>query len=98
ASATASASPSASIVVVDAVGASPNEHASCATEQSSATSAAAARVERLFWGGADALVRVASDPSPVIEISPTPSRLMVTSKFRISSVAPLYESAITTSP
>src|SRR5580704_10171233 len=42
---TASASPKASIVVVEAVGASPKEQASCATEQSRATSAAAAKVE-----------------------------------------------------
>src|SRR5215467_7122042 len=43
--ATASASPKASMVVVEAVGASPKEQASCAMEQSKATSAAAARVE-----------------------------------------------------
>src|SRR5579864_1335346 len=42
---TASASPNASIVVVEAVGASPSEQASCATEQSKATSPAAAKVE-----------------------------------------------------
>ncbi len=45
---TASASPSASIVVVEAVGASPSAQASCAIEQSSATSAAAAKVDNLF--------------------------------------------------
>src|SRR5215467_7985641 len=45
--ATASASPRASMVVVDAVGARPRLQASLATEQSSATSAAAANVDNL---------------------------------------------------
>src|SRR3974390_3194366 len=45
-SATASASPNASMDVVDAVGATPKEQASLATEQSKATSAACASVER----------------------------------------------------
>src|SRR5271157_5576319 len=44
-SATASASPRASMVVVEAVGASPSEQASLEIEQSKATSAAEARVE-----------------------------------------------------
>src|SRR3984885_11444864 len=43
---TARASPSASIVVVEAVGARPSEQASCAIEQSSVTSAADAKVEQ----------------------------------------------------
>src|SRR5450755_3629061 len=44
---TASASPNASIVVVEAVGANPSAQASCAIEQSNATSAAPANVENL---------------------------------------------------
>src|SRR5271170_4047986 len=44
-SVTASASPKASIVVVEAVGANPSEHASSAIEQSKATSAAEAKVD-----------------------------------------------------
>src|SRR5260370_878075 len=44
-SVTASASPNASIVVVEAVGARPSEQASLAIEQSSATSAACAKVD-----------------------------------------------------
>src|SRR5215472_13176624 len=95
-SATASASPRASIVVVDAVGASPNEHASFATEQSSAMSAASAKVES-FW-----LARPpessAQIKSPVMLINGTCSRLMVASSRRISSVSPLADKTTTTSP
>src|SRR5664279_3308976 len=49
--ATASASPRASIVVVEAVGASPSEQASLATEQSSAMSAACANVDKVRAAG-----------------------------------------------
>src|SRR5215467_5810584 len=68
--ATASASPKANIVVVEAVGASPREQASCATEQSRATSAADARVEIPPPTGAPFLARCVRDedrPEPVGE-------------------------------
>src|SRR5580704_987412 len=97
--ATASASPNASMVVVDAVGASPREQASLATEQSSATSAASAsvespdRVRRALPPGSPAQIA-----SPVMLISGTCSRLIVASSRRISSVSPLADSASTTSP
>ena len=93
-SATASASPSASIVVVEAVGARPNEQASFATEQSSAISAASAKVESLLL----LVLASAQIQSPVMLISGTCNRLMVASSRRISSVSPLADSASTTSP
>ena len=72
----------ASAAVVLAVGTRFIGHASSVTLQSSATSAACASVER---------------GSPVIAISFAPSRRMVSSSRRISSVSPLYDSATTTS-
>src|SRR5438067_1228950 len=78
----ASASPIASAAVVLAVGARFIGQASSATLQSSATSAACARLE---------------EGTPVIAMSRAPSRRIVSSSRRISSVSPLYESAITTS-
>ena len=89
ASATASASPKASMVVVEAVGASPRVQASLAMEQSSATSAAETRVEILV---------PAPTSSHVMLISGTCNRLIVAKSRRISSVSPLAESATTTSP
>ena len=81
--ATANASPSASIDVVDAVGARFSPQASRSTEQSSATSLAAARVECRLQQKL---------------MSASPLRLTVASRRRISSVSPLADSAITTSP
>src|SRR5208337_3799898 len=91
--ATASASPSANMAVVEAVGASPSEQASCATEQSRAISAACARVDRvrdcpaLEWRS-----------SQVMVMSGTARRFTVARSCRISAVSPLAESASTTSP
>ena len=87
---TAKASPSANIVVVEAVGASPSEQASLAMEQSNETSAADASVE------ISRFVLLVS--SQVMLISGTCRRLMVASRRRISSVSPLAERARTTSP
>src|SRR5262245_42336625 len=78
----ASASPIASAAVVLAVGTRFIGHASSTTLQSIATSAACARLD---------------EGQPVIAISRAPSRRIVSSSRRISSVSPLYDSAITTS-
>ncbi len=78
----ASASPIASAAVVLAVGTRFIGHASSVTLQSSATSAAEASVDAGM---------------PVIAISLAPSRRIVSSRRRISSVSPLYDSAMTTS-
>src|SRR5882762_336255 len=97
--ATANASPRASMVVVEAVGARPREQASLSTEQSRATFAASARVESL-WDVARA--PLPDGPleikSPVKLIRGTCRRLMVASSRRISSVSPLADRASTTSP
>ena len=79
----ANASPSASIAVVEVVGARPSPQASRSTEQSRATSLAVARVDSMRQQKL---------------ISASPLRLSVASRRRISSVSPLAESAITTSP
>ena len=79
----ASASPSANIVVVEAVGAKLSPQASRSTPQSRATSLACARVE----------CRLQQKLT-----SPSPLRLSVANRRRISSVSPLAESATTTSP
>ena len=76
------------MVVVEAVGASPREHASLAMEQSSATSAASARVESftgpdvLFPGRTRSILQIGS---AVMLIRGTCSRLMVARRRRISS-------------
>ena len=79
----ASASPRASITVVDAVGARPIPQASCSTLRSSATSLPRARVEFMAQ---QKLMRA------------SPTRLIAGSKRRISSVSPLEERASTRSP
>ncbi len=73
-SAIANASPSASAAVVLAVGMRLSGHASSDTRQSSATSAAVARVD---------------DGAPVRTMRRAPSRLMVSIRRSSSSVSPL---------
>src|SRR5262249_53777337 len=109
--ATATASPKPSTAAVEAAGASPKEQASCATEQSKATSAAEPKVEMpdslldvgaplfaIFEGWESRPPRSKQISSPVIEINGTCNRLIVASNARISSVSPLAERASTTSP
>ena len=79
----ANASPSASMTVVEAVGARFSPHASRSTPQSRATSLAAAKVDFRLQQKL---------------ISASPLRLRRVSRRRISSVSPLAESATTTSP
>ena len=73
----------ARVAVVEAVGASPSGHASSFTEISRKTSPLLARVEPGL---------------PVMAIREAPRRLMTGSMRITSSVSPLLEMAITTSP
>src|SRR6185437_13521942 len=93
----------------EAVGARPRPQASCATAQLNAISADDARVEAVRGedvpARAEALSSTGEDArastaigSQVIAIRGMRRRLIVASNCRISSVSPLAESAITTSP
>src|SRR5580692_9442766 len=79
---TASASPNASIAVVEAVGASPSAQASCAIEQSNATSAAAAKVENVERTLLSAAFDFCFLPAPGIATAAPPFALFEGWEFR----------------